>query len=116
MDIYHIWVDLKDGVRDSDFAADLHRFMAHMKAQGLIAGYRLTRRKLGLGPSDLGEFHVMVEFTGLGQLDNAFAAAATRADPLEQVHHAVNAKVKNFRAALYRDFPDPHRVSGQERF
>jgi len=116
MDIYHIWVDLQDGVRDSDFAADLSRFMDHLKKQKLIAGYRLTRRKLGLGPSDLGEFHVMMEFTGLGQLDDAFTAAATRADPLEQVHHAVNSKVKNFRAALYRDFPDPHRVSGQERF
>lgn len=116
MDIYHIWADLKEGVQDSDFADDLQRFMAHMKAEGLIAGYRLSRRKLGLGPDNLGEFHVMIEIDGLAQLDRAFQAASTRADPVEEIHHAVNSKVKTFKAALYRDFPDSQRQYGQERF
>lgn len=116
MDIFHIWVDLKDGVRDTDFAADLDTFLGHLKAYGMAVKHRLTRRKLGLGPDGLGEFHIMIEFENLAQLDKAFQAAAERADPVEQIHHAVNAKVTNFKAALYRDFPDPHRVAGQERF
>ncbi|HEY5622229.1 MAG TPA: DUF6614 family protein [Gammaproteobacteria bacterium] len=32
------------------------------------------------------------------------------------MHHAVNSKVKNVKFALYRDFPDPGRKSGEERF
>jgi len=28
----------------------------------------------------------------------------------------VNSRVVGFAAALYRDFPDPQRVHGQERF
>jgi len=31
-------------------------------------------------------------------------------------HHCVNAMVQDVYFALYRDFPDPARVRGQERF
>lgn len=116
MDLYHIWCDLKDGQRDTDFADALDRFLGHMQADGLIAGWRLTRRKLGLGPAGLGEFHVMIEVRDLAQLDRAFSAAASRRDPVEEIHHAVNARVRNATFALYRDFPDPGRSRGQERF
>ncbi len=116
MDIYHIWFDLQGGVKDVEFSERLERFLSAMKEAGHIAGHRLTRRKLGFGPADLGEFHVMIEVEGLAQLDQAFAAAAARADPIERLHHAVNSQVTNFRAALYRDFPDPIRQRGQEKF
>ena len=116
MDIYHIWFDLNGKVKDIDLAERLERFLTAMKQRGLIADHRLTRRKLGFGPADLGEFHLMIEVNGLAQLDQAFAAAAARADPVEELPHAVNSAVKDFRAALYRDFPDPIRERGQERF
>lgn len=116
MDIYHIWADLKEGVRDTEFTADLDAFLGHLESSGLAVKHRLTRRKLGLAPETLGEFHIMIEFENLAQLDAAFKTASSRADPVEEIHHAVNAKVTNFKAALYRDFPDPHRVTGQERF
>jgi hypothetical protein len=41
---------------------------------------------------------------------------STRADPVESFHHAVNSKVQDIFFALYRDFPDPQRVRGQEKF
>lgn len=116
MDLYHGWFDLKPGVGDLEFHAALKRYMDYLRERELIAGWRLMRRKLGLGPSDLGEFHLMIEVEGLAQLDLAFGHVASRAEPAEEVHHGVNALVRNVRFALYRDFPDAVRQSGQERF
>lgn len=116
MDIYHGWFDLKDGVKDADFADHVAAYLGGLRDQGLIAGYRLTRRKLGLGPSHLPEFHLMIEVEGLAQLDAAFEKVASRADPFEGLHHAVNSRVDGVFFALYRDFPDPVRQHGEERF
>ena len=76
----------------------------------------MTRKKLALAPPELGEFHVVVEVDGLAQLERAFASASTRSEPIEGLHAAVNQQVRDFRAALYRDFPDPQRKRGEERF
>jgi hypothetical protein len=116
MDIYHIWCTLKDEVGDLEFAAAVRSYFEHLKAAGLVTGYRITRRKLGLGPSHLPEWHITLDFDNLSQIDNAFQSVSSRADPVESFHHAVNSKVKDVFFALYRDFPDPHRVAGQEKF
>ena len=116
MDIYHVWCDLKPGVRDMHFHENVHRCMAHLKAQGLIESWRLTRRKLGFGPPGLGEFHLMIEVRDLRQLEDAFQRMATRGDPEEGLHHGMNALVSNATFGLTRDFPDPFRLRGQERF
>lgn len=116
MDIYHIWCNLKSGVSDLDFAARVRRYLDHLKSQNQLVAYRITRRKLGLGPADLPEFHIQLEFNDLAQLDQAFTAVAARRDPVEEFHHAVNSQVREVRFALYRDFPDPMRASGEERF
>lgn len=58
----------------------------------------------------------MLEFDNLTQLDSAFDQVSTRAEPIENLHHAVNSKVQNVSFALYRDFPDPQRISGEEKF
>ena len=116
MDLYHIWADLAPGMSDLEFARAIEAYLGRLRQDGAIRSHRLTRRKLGLGPKDLGEFHVIVEVDDLAQLDRAFQAAASRAEPIEGAHHAVNHMVRNARFALYRDFPDPVRVTGQERF
>jgi hypothetical protein len=58
----------------------------------------------------------VIEVAGLAQLDRAFATVSTRAGPIGGLHAAVNQKVRNLRAALDRDFPDPQRVRGEEKF
>ncbi len=116
MDVYNIWCDLKPGISDTGFAAKLEAYLTHLKTHGLIENYRLMRRKLGLGPSGLGEFHVMIETRDLAQLDAAFNRVAARREPEETVHAGVNALVCNATFALYRDFPDPVRHTGEERF
>ena len=116
MDVYHIWCSLKDDVGDLEFAAAVRGYFEHLKSSGLCAGYRVTRRKHGLGPAHLPEWHITLDFNGLSQMDNAFSRVSSRADPVESFHHAVNSKVKDVFFALYRDFPDPGRIAGQEKF
>jgi hypothetical protein len=116
MDYYHIWCALKSGVRDTDFSDAAHGYFAHLQSENLIAGYRITRRKLGLGPAHLPEWHLVIETDGLAQLDAAFSRVSSRDDPVEGFHHAVNALVDEVFFALYRDFPDAGRQRGEERF
>lgn len=110
MDQYHIWFDLKDSHRDVEFARNLDAFLGHLEQDGLIVGHRLSRRKLGFGPSTLGEFHVVVETNDLAQLDQAFGTVVPRTDPIEKLHRAVYGMITNTTFALYRDFPDPSRT------
>ncbi|MDE2133479.1 MAG: hypothetical protein KGJ49_02655 [Alphaproteobacteria bacterium] len=116
MDYYHTWFDLKPGTKDVEFARAFAKYMDHLKGQGAIEGWKLTRRKLGFGPRDLGEFHVVMETRDLAQLDLAFRLVASRTEPTESVHFGVNSQVQNLTIALYRDFPDPVRQEGEEKF
>lgn len=116
MDVYQISVDLKPGVRDTQFVAALDSYLGALKSGGKIEGWRLLRRKLGLGMPGLGEFQILIETRDLAQLDQAFTAASSRDEPVEGAHHGVNSLVQSFQAALYRDYPDPHRKHGEERF
>jgi hypothetical protein len=116
LDIYHVWCDLVPGASDLAFARNVRAWLGHLQERGAIAGFRLTRRKLGLGPEHLAEFHIMIEVVDLARLDRAFEIAAGRAEPAEGLHHAVNRMARNARFALYRDFPDPARREGEERF
>ncbi len=116
MDIYHVWFNAKPGVSDLILAERLAAYLDHLRQHHLIEGWRLTRRKLGLGPSHLGDFHLMIELRGLQQLDEAFAAVAARRDPVETLHFGINSLVDDAVFALYRDFPDPARHRGDEKF
>lgn len=116
MDIYHGFFDLEDGQSDVEFADALSGFLDHLLSAGKIESWRLMRRKLGLGPATLGEFHLMIEVRDLAQLDAAFTRVSTRAGETEDKHAAVNQKIAGITFALYRDFPDPHRQRGEEKF
>jgi len=116
MDHYHTWFDLKPGVKDLEFARAMARYMDYLKERGLIEAWRLTRRKLGFGPHELGEFHIVMETKNLAQLEEAFNHVASRREPVESVHSDVNQKVQNPKFALYRDFPDAMRHEGEEKF
>jgi hypothetical protein len=114
MDVYEISVDLRSGVRDSQFLAAVEQYLGGLQKSGRIESWRLVRRKLGLGSG--AEFKILIETNGLAQLDDAFRYVASRAERVEGDHHGVNSLVTNFQASLYRDFPDPERVTGMERF
>jgi hypothetical protein len=106
MEVYNIWCDLKDGREHRAFADAVKRYLDHHKAEGRIAGWRLLRRKLGFGPAELGEFHILIETESLAQLDSAFHAAATRSGEVERLHADVYSRVTHVKFGLARDFPD----------
>ena len=116
MQVFHIWVNLKAGVRDMEFVDAVHAYLGPMATAGKLQSYRITRRMLGLGHEDLRDFDIMVEFRDLAQFDGLFGEVASRSDPVESLHHAVNSRVSGFRSALYRDFPDESRRTGEEKF
>ena len=58
----------------------------------------------------------MIEVRDLTQLEAAFQRVASRRDPVEKFHFGANSLVQNPVFALYRDFPDPERQRGEERF
>jgi len=116
MNIYHIWCDLKPGASDMQFVEAARAYLDQLQQQNQLEGYRITRRKLGLGGEGLGEFHLMLEFQNLAQLDDAFSRVATRSKEIEGFHHAVNSLTTSLRFALYRDFPDSVRQTGDELF
>jgi hypothetical protein len=116
MDVYHIWCNLRSGVSDVEFCERVDRYLGSLCDADRIRGHRVTRRKLGLGPSDIGEFHITIEIDDLAQLDRAFHDVSSRAGAIEELHHAVNSVARDVRFALYRDFPDPQRERGGELF
>jgi hypothetical protein len=116
MDIYHAFCDLKPGISDITFGESVADYMGHLQQHGLICSWRLTRRKLGLAPPAMGEFHLMIEVRDLAQLEQAFQRVAGRDEPVEGFHFGVNSLVQNATFALYRDFPHTFRQRGQERF
>ena len=116
MDVYQAFFTLKDGVKDLDFVNALRSYMEYLVERGDLKKWRLLRRKLGLGPASLGDFHLMMEFTGLAALDRAFGHVASRKGEVEMKHHCVNAMIDKIQFCLYRDFPDEVRETGGELF
>ncbi len=111
MNTYAIWVDLAPGVNDLEFTEAVSSFLGFLKEQGQMESFRLQRRKLGFGPQELGEWFIQIEVKDLTQLDAAFNIAAARSGESERLHGEVFRRVRNFRSALYRDFPDPVRAA-----
>lgn len=109
MDLYHIWADVKPGTGDLEFAEAVNAYLGHLQTEGLIKEWRLTRRKLGLGPEGLGEWHIIIETMDMAQLEQAFKAAAARTGEVEKRHSAVYSKIAQVKFGLTRDFPDAVR-------
>ncbi|MCB1060105.1 MAG: hypothetical protein KDB65_07730 [Calditrichaeota bacterium] len=110
MNIYHVWCNLKETRRDLEFVENLRAYMEYLMKSGEMAAWRVTRRKLGFGPAELGEFHITMEFKTLAELERAFGDVATRVGEVEELHRKVFAMTTDFKSGLTRDFPDPERV------
>lgn len=109
MDHYHLWFGLRSGAKDTDLVEAIRAMLGHMRERGLIEDYAIQRRKLGLGPSAIGEWHVDIATRDLAQLQEAFDEVTPRSGKVEKLHAAVWSKVEGLQTALYRDFPDANR-------
>ena len=72
-----------------------------------MENYRITRCKMGFRSMDIPEWHIMMEFTSMAQMDEAFKRVAPLEGELEEKHQSFNQFVSgNIQHALYRDWPD----------
>lgn len=107
MDIYHIWADKKGDISDADWIANMRDFLDHLVQEKTMESYRITRCKMGFRSMDIPEWHIMMEFKNMAQMDKAFATVSPLAGELEQKHQSFNQFVAdNIQHALYRDWPD----------
>lgn len=116
MNVYQAFFSLKEGIKDLDFCKALEEYMTYLQERGDLVKWRLLRRKLGLGPKELGDFHLQMEFQGLAELDRAFGHVASRTGEVEEKHFCVNHMIDKVTFALYRDFPDAEREGRQGLF
>ena len=107
MDIYHIWADKSGDITDSAWVSNMRGFLDHLVTEGKMQSYRITRCKMGFRSMDIPEWHIMMEFTDMAQMDAAFRRVAPLKGELETKHQSFNQFVAgNIQHALYRDWPD----------
>ena len=108
MDIYHVYADHNEDVDALDFATKMRVFLDHMVAMGRMESYRLTRMKLGFRSMDMPEWHIMMDFRNLQQLDDAMTSIIRNEENIEEDHVAFNqlVDVETIQHFLYRDYPD----------
>ena len=107
-DIYHIWTDHKKGVDSYDFAKKMRKFLDGLVSMKRMINYRLTRSKLGFRSMDMPEFHIMMEFNNMQQLDDAMTSIIRNEKSIDESHVQFNQLVDKdtIQHFLYRDFPD----------
>lgn len=108
MDIYHIWCDKLEGISDTEWVENMRNFLEHLVTENKMESFRITRCKMGFRSiQDLPEWHIMMEFKNMAQMDEAFTRVAPREGELENKHKSFNQFVQgNIQHALYRDWPD----------
>ena len=74
MDIYHIFADHTKDTNAYSFVKKMNVFLDNMVALGKMESYRVMRMKLGFRSMNLPEFHIMMEFKNMQQLDDAMTA------------------------------------------
>lgn len=108
MNIYHIWCDKTEGISDVEWVANMRKFLIHLVSENKMVSFRITRCKMGFRSiADLPEWHIMMEFNSMAQMDEAFDRVVPQQGELETKHKSFNQFVSgNIQHALFRDWPD----------
>lgn len=107
MNLYHCLIELKQDAKALAFAAAVDGWLSRLQARGVIGGWRLLRRKLGLASGSHADFVLEIEVEGLAQLDGAFAVLSQGEDDDERRYEQVHHMIARAEVGLYRPFPDP---------
>jgi hypothetical protein len=108
MDIYHVWADKEGDISDIEWVSNMRGFFDHLISEGKMESYRITRCKMGFRSiADMPEWHIMMEFQDMAQLERCFQRVAPKQGELEDKHRSFNQFVAgNIQHAYYRDWPD----------
>jgi hypothetical protein len=89
MDIYHIWADKEGDISDLDWVTNMKKFLDHLVSEDKMVSYRITRCKMGFRSMDIPEWHIMMEFNDMAQLESAFKRVAPLKGDLEDKHRSL---------------------------
>jgi len=91
----------------------MRKFLDGLVSMGKMENYRLTRAKLGFRSMDLPEFHIMMEFKNMQQLDDSMTSVLRNEKNIDESHVSFNRLVdkETIQHFLYRDFPDDLNTS-----
>ena len=108
MDIYNVWADKAGDIEDQKWIDNMSAFMQQLIDEGKMERFRIMRMKLGFRSMDIPEWHIMMEFKNMEQLDKAHNRVAPLKGELEEKHMSFNRFVntETIQHALYRDYPD----------
>ena len=106
--VYTIYADHKDNINAHEFVAKMSLFLDKLVEHDKMICYRITRMKLGFRSMDMPEFHIMMEFSNMQQLDDAMTAILRNEKNIDESHVSFNQLVdkETIQHFLYRDFPD----------
>lgn len=106
-DLYHIWANKVGDISDEDWVNNMRGFLDQLVSEGKMNSYRITRCKLGFRSiQDIPEWHIIMEFDNMTQLDSAFSRVSQKQGELEEKHVSFNQFVDDdIQHALYRDWP-----------
>ena len=107
-DLYTIWADKQGNISDLDWVNNMRGFFDHLVSEGKMLTYRITRCKMGFRSiADMPEWMIIMEFTDMAQMEQAFRRVAPLEGELEDKHRSFNQFVAgNIQHALFRDWPD----------
>lgn len=104
MNIYNIWCQPKEGVTADEFVSRMRIFLDALTAKGKMKSYRISRMKLGFRSLELPEFHVMIDFETMQDMDDAMDIVIGD-ETVDESHVSFNSLVDGefIHHALYRD-------------
>lgn len=105
-DLYHIWANKKGELSDHEWVSGMKKFLNKLVDEKKMNSFRITRCKLGFRSiQDLPEWHIIMEFDNMSQLENCFATVDKKQGDLEKAHQSFNQFVADdIQHALYRDW------------
>lgn len=109
MNLYHCMIELKSDAKALAFAASVEQWMGELKDLGLIGGWRLLRRKMGLASGPHDAFLLEIEMEDLHALETAFQAVAKFSESEMRHYDLMHGMIASYEVGLYRPFPDPER-------
>ena len=108
MDIYNIFANHVEETDAHTFVKKMKVFLDGLVDMGRMESYRIMRMKLGFRSMDLPEFHIMMEFKNMQQLDDAMSSVITNEKAIDVSHIKFNqlVDIDTIQHFLFRDFPD----------
>jgi len=108
MHIVHCLIELHNDARALAFAAAAEQWLSHLQDRGLIAGWRLMRRTLGLAAGAHTDFILEITLKDFAALDDIFTRLAAADDESVRRSDLMHQQIARADSGLYRSFPDPH--------